>query len=288
MCIEHISPTDPVNKYSTCSFFVCLLSRPWSRSTSSSESGAEAAKREKRRGHAQQAAALRQKLSVLLCQSLLPPSPATASATGSSTSVSTAAPKDARQSAKELRKKMAVLGMIHGPQAGIAGGGEPLVSTAAGNEWRAGTPEDRTAAQTRWLDGSAGHLFGGTWSGGVRTGASCDSTSLEVRAQVEAAKQEGNGAAVAVGSGDRGVASGKGRRNEGLVATAALAKWKPNPDTPDPEKWGGRWGKPCGHNEVCLDNIEILAVAFGHSFVGEQNGEAALLAHDRNHLGTEL
>lgn len=150
---------------------------------------------------------------------------------------------------------MAVLGMIHGSQAGIAGDCGPSFPAAAGKERGTAAPEDRAAAQTRWLDCSAGHLFGGSWGGGVRTGASCDSASLEVRAQVEAAKQPKKGTAapvVTAGSGGSGGgASGKEGRKGELTATAALAKWKPNPDTPDPEKWGGRWGKPCGHNEVC-------------------------------------
>lgn len=180
---------------------------------------------------------------------------------------------------------MAVLGMIHGPQAGVADIGGPSVSASTGNKRGAGAPEDRTVAQTRWLDGSAGHLFGGTWSGGVRTGASCDSASLELRAQIEAAKQTGRGAAVAVaaGSGNGGAANGKGGKRGDLTAAAALAKWKPNPDTPDSEKWGGRWGKPCGHNEVCWENV------LRHMLLGSGTGLRAIgrkmaLAHD--HFGT--
>lgn len=136
---------------------------------------------------------------------------------------------------------MAVLGMIHGPQAGV--GPPPLHAAGKGNKGGAGAPEERAAAQTRWLDGSSGETFGGAWAGSVRKGASCDGASQEVRARVEAAKQAGRGG----GGGAAG--SGKGRGALG-IATAAFAKWNPNPDTPDPEKWGGRWGKPCGHNEV--------------------------------------
>ena len=216
----------------------------------SSDTGAAAAKREKRRAHAQQAAALRQKVSVLLCQPLLTPPPPSATAGGES---GTASPKAAQQSAKELRKKMAVLGMIHGPQAGAAGtplydaagaGGKSKGGLGAGAGAGAGgrgAPEERAAAQTRWLDGSEGAPFGGAWAGSVRRGASCDCTSREVRARVEAAKQAGRG----------GGGGGNGKGGAGSDATtAALAKWNPNPDTPDPERWGGRWGKPCGHNEV--------------------------------------
>lgn len=204
----------------------------------SSDTGAAAAKHEKRRAHAQQAAALRQKVSVLLCQPLL-------SLPSAATSATTAPSKTLQQSAKELRKKMVVLGMIHGSQAGAVR--TPLDSTAgAGGKAKGGAgaeaPEERAAAQTRWLDGYCREPFGGAWAGSVRRGASCDSTSREVRARVEAAKQAGRGGG---GSG----CGGKG--GAGLdAATAALAKWNPNPDTPDPERWGGRWGKPCGHNEV--------------------------------------
>lgn len=122
---------------------------------------------------------------------------------------------------------MALLGMICGPQ-------------GAGARTK-GAPEDRVTAQTRWLDGSAGKLFGGSWDGTVRTGASCDSTSLDLRSRVEAAKRA---AAVHRTSGAAGECGGCGD------VARALAKWNPNPDTPDPERWGGRWGKPCGHNEV--------------------------------------
>lgn len=189
-------------------------------------------KREKKRAHAQQAAALREKLSVLLCQPLLP-STAKPTATNS-TATSVQRPK---QSSKELRKKMALLGMIRGPE------GEARASGVKG-----GAAEDRAAAKTRWLDSSAGILFGGTWDGNTRSGASCDSASLDLRLKVEAAKQAAaaGGCSSIVTSAD---GSGQKREND-VMATKALAKWKPNPDTPDPERWGGRWGKPCGHNEV--------------------------------------
>eukprot|EP00903_Cladosiphon_okamuranus_P009531 g9080.t1 len=222
----------------------------WDGDAGQSDTGAAAAKREKRRAHAQQAAALRQKVSVLLCQPLLP-QPSSAA-----TSTTTASSKTAvQQSSKELRKKMAVLGMIHGPQGGAAG--TPLDDAAgAGGKDKggagAGAPEERAAAQTRWLDGCNGEVFGGAWAGSVRRGASCDCTSREVRARVEAAKRAGRG-----GGGSGG---GGGKGGAGLDATtAALAKWNPNPDTPDPERWGGRWGKPCGHNEVVLQHLRPFA-----------------------------
>lgn len=139
-----------------------------------------------------------------------------------------------QQNGKDLRKKMLVLGMIRGAQAVEGGTG--------------GAPEDRAAAQTRWLDGSAGKLFGGSWNGSVRTGASCDSTSLDVRSRVAAAK-----------SAAAGRPSGGKEKRSGDVSLE-LAKWNPNPDTPDPDKWGGRWGKPCGHNEVGFGMGRLVAI----------------------------
>ena len=107
-----------------------------------------------------------------------------------------------------------------------------------------GALEDRAAAQTRWLDGVAGKLFGGSWDGSVRTGASCDSASLDVRSRVAIAKS------AAAGRPRGGESSASGKKKWNGDVSRELAKWNPNPDTPDPEKWGGRWGKPCGHNEV--------------------------------------
>ncbi|CAM9826760.1 unnamed protein product, partial [Ectocarpus fasciculatus] len=222
---------------------------------SSNESGAEATKREKKRAHAQQAVALRQKVSVLLCQLLLPPRPPPSAAPGGSGSAAAfpPSPKNAHQSAKELRKKMAILGMIHGPTQHQAADSGPsaaaAAAAAAAGGRRTGPAEDRAAAQTRWLDGASGKLFGGSWGGSVRTGASCDTASLELRARVQDAKGGGAGGRGAGGEDVEG----------GGVATVALAKWKPNPDTPDPEKWGGKWGKPCGHNEVVLQHLRPFA-----------------------------
>lgn len=195
----------------------------------------------------------------MLCQPLLPPRPPLSAALGGSGSAAAfppRSPKNAHQSAKELRKKMAVLGMIHGPPQHQAAVGGPLAgagAAAAAGGRRAGAAEDRAAAQTRWLDGATGKLFGGGWDGSVRTGASCDTASLELRARVEDAKKGEAG-----GRGD----DGDGKAGGG-VATVPLAKWKPNPDTPDPEKWGGKWGKPCGHNEVRGDDVDVGGVVCG-------------------------
>lgn len=224
-------------------------------------SEADGAKAEKRRAHAQQAAALRQKMAVLLCQPLLPPpAPATAASPTGSSTTTPPLPQNAPQSAKEIRKKMTVLGMISGPQqqAGtVTGTGGPSAGNASGKGVGVGARGvvDRTAAQTRWLDDSPGQAFGGGWDGRVRTGASCDSASLEVRSRVDAAKQAGSAAAGS--GGGSGAASGNGGSN-GDPTAGAFAEWNPNPDTPDPERWGGRWGKPCGHNEVRRDDAETV------------------------------
>lgn len=164
---------------------------------------------EKPHTNTQQMAALKEKLRVLLCQQLLPKTdPDTASSTSNSKKISQ----------KELRKKMSVLGMVF-DSPGVRG-----------------SAEDRTVAQTRWLDGADGKAFGGNWGGAVRMGASCDDASLDLRAKMEAAK--------------KGPAGGSGEHCGGAEVATALAKWKPNPSTADDDRWGGRWGKPCGHNEV--------------------------------------
>lgn len=239
-------------------------------STSSSKSGEEGAKAEKRRAHAQQVTALRQKMAVLLCQPLLP-TPTPTPQTGSCTTTPPVQPKNSHQSAKELRKKMTILGMIFAPQQPAGAGGAS--AGGAPRQGSGGASEDRTAAQTRWLDDSPGERFGGSWDGRVRTGASCDSASLEIRTRVEAAKKSGSAASAAVGINGRGSVSGQAGSKGSLTAAAAteaFTKWNPNPDTPDPERWGGRWGKPCGHNEVRLGDAEKISVLLpGRSRRGE-------------------
>lgn len=178
-------------------------------------------KREKRRAQAQQVTALREKLRVLICQPLLLESVPAGGNVGTSKAENT------RQSSKEVRKKLALMGMISDQV--------PRVTAK-------GASEGRCTAQTRWLDGSDGKAFGGEWEGAVRKGARADSASLEMRLKVDAAKK------VAVEGAAR--RKGKGREDGIGDNTTALARWNPNPDTPDAERWGGRWGKPCGHNEV--------------------------------------
>lgn len=168
---------------------------------------------EKPHANLQQLAALKEKLRVLLCQQLLPE---TDPMVRGDTTSSTLNSKQISQ--KELRKKMSVLGMICGSK-GVRGSGE-----------------DRAVAQTRWLDGADGRAFGGSWGGAVRLGASCDDASLDLRTKMEAAKM--------------GPAGGSEEHCGGAKVATALANWKPNPNAPDDDRWGGRWGKPCGHNEV--------------------------------------
>eukprot|EP00638_Chattonella_subsalsa_P021738 CAMPEP_0117859072 /NCGR_PEP_ID=MMETSP0950-20121206/2900_1 /TAXON_ID=44440 /ORGANISM="Chattonella subsalsa, Strain CCMP2191" /LENGTH=637 /DNA_ID=CAMNT_0005708845 /DNA_START=97 /DNA_END=2010 /DNA_ORIENTATION=- len=113
--------------------------------------------------------------------------------------------------------------------------------------------DDRMAAQTRWLDGAKGSDWGGSWEGVLRCGASCDKTSLEVRrlheeylirqAQLQAANQKNP-------AGVKKVKLSKKERKKFVTAG-----WNPNPNCADLEKWGGRWGKPCGHNEVVMHQL---------------------------------
>jgi hypothetical protein len=77
---------------------------------------------------------------------------------------------------------------------------------------------ERVAARTCWLDGKKGTDYGAPWEV-ERLGASTDEFSLQLRAEVEGGK---------------------------------WSQWKPNPDASDLDKWGGKYGKPAGHNEVAM------------------------------------
>lgn len=189
----------------------------WDRSED--RGGPDTSRSDKARAQVQRAAALRERLRVLLCQPLVSrPTPAAVAEDGSGP----AGPRtNHRQSAKELRKKMLVLGMIPAVQ-------EPQTDAK-------GRAEERCRARSGWLDGSIGERFGGDWQGNIRMGASCDGASLAVRSQLEAAKLSPG--------------KPKGSRYSGKNALA-LRSWNPRPDAPDDERWGGTWGKPCGHNEV--------------------------------------
>lgn len=215
-------------------------------------------KRERRRAQAQQATALREKLKVLMCQPLFSNSrPATAFAPSSIA----ASIQQPQQSSKEVRKKMTLLGMITG---GVRDESSAAINTNTNTtvnmSAKGAAAEDRSTAQTRWLDGSSGRSFGGEWEGAVRNGASIDAASLEIRSRLEAAKSR---AAASRTSSNRkltkknqsdvdGISGPVREGNGGMPAALMLDTWKPNPDTPDVERWGGRWGKPCGHNEVMI------------------------------------
>lgn len=110
--------------------------------------------------------------------------------------------------ARHRKEKLEALGLV---TAGAA------VGTAAADE--------RTAAQTRWMDGALGARFGGDWDGAVRHGASRDAASLRVRERVAS------------------------------KSTGFLAQWRPNAEPADADKWGGAFGKACGHNEVVLQAL---------------------------------
>lgn len=189
----------------------------------------------------------------------------------SSTTASNRQPQQQpQQSSKEVRKKMTLLGMItggvqHHPSSGINGNTNTNAKTAI----KGAAAEDRSTALTRWLDGSTGRAFGGEWEGAVRNGASTDAASLEIRSRLEAAKSRVAASGTAcnrkrtkkqqseVDGVDGQIEEGNDSGDGEAPAALMLDAWKPNPDTPDVERWGGRWGKPCGHNEV------ILGVLFG-------------------------
>lgn len=84
---------------------------------------------------------------------------------------------------------------------------------------------ERTSAQTQWLDQAAGISYGGTWDGAIRHGASCDAASLAFREQFASS------------------------------ALQSAQQWQPNREPSDIEKWGGAYGKACGHNEVVMHRL---------------------------------
>jgi hypothetical protein len=90
--------------------------------------------------------------------------------------------------------------------------------------------EERTSAQTQWMDGASAARFGGSWAGAVRHGASKDETSLQLRRQLCSCLET--------------KASGH-----------FLGHWRPNKQPSDPDAWGGAYGKVCGHNEVVLQAL---------------------------------
>eukprot|EP00644_Phytophthora_capsici_P015342 jgi/Phyca11/534488/estExt2_fgenesh1_pg.C_PHYCAscaffold_240048 len=108
---------------------------------------------------------------------------------GLKTSNSSGAAQEA--DSQHRREKLEVLGLV-------------TVNAAVGTVMT----DERTAAQTQWMDLAEGRAHGGQWEGAVRHGASKDSTSLL--------------------------------------------------EPVDADKWGGAFGKVCGHNEVVMNELRAF------------------------------
>ncbi|KAG6969507.1 hypothetical protein JG688_00005287 [Phytophthora aleatoria] len=151
--------------------------------------------------------ALTEKLYVVLTRKL----PGTEA---NSTNVATGG--DQETDGQHRREKLEVLGLV-------------TVNAAVGTA----LTDERTSAQTQWMDFAEGRAHGGQWEGAVRHGASKDATSLVVRKKLCAAR--GN-----------------------AKNTSFLSKWAPNKEPVDTEKWGGAFGKVCGHNEVVMNELRAF------------------------------
>ncbi|KAG2521015.1 hypothetical protein JM18_004916 [Phytophthora kernoviae] len=93
--------------------------------------------------------------------------------------------------------------------------------------------DERTSAQTQWMDAAEGKFYGGQWEGAVRHGASKDETSLELRKKLCAVQDQ-------------------------TKKIGFLSKWFPNKEPVDTAKWGGAFGKACGHNEVVMHSLRAF------------------------------
>ncbi|EGZ04631.1 hypothetical protein PHYSODRAFT_260569 [Phytophthora sojae] len=124
-----------------------------------------------------------------------------------------AASSEQETDSQHRREKLEVLGLV-------------TVNAAVGTAMT----DERTSAQTRWMDFAEGRAHGGQWEGAVRHGASKDATSLAVREKLCAAR---------------------GRAKDDTF----LSKWAPNKEPVDADKWGGAFGKVCGHNEVVMNTL---------------------------------
>ncbi|KAK1940579.1 hypothetical protein P3T76_008030 [Phytophthora citrophthora] len=113
------------------------------------------------------------------------------------------------------REKLEVLGLV-------------TVNAAVGTAMT----DERTSAQTQWMDLAEGRVHGGQWEGAVRHGASKDSTSLLVRKKYCASRKSND--------------------------ASFLSKWTPNKEPVDADKWGGAFGKVCGHNEVVMNELRAF------------------------------
>ena len=244
---------------------------------------------------ASQVCTLKNKLAVLMANTITASAPSTVPVAPSVVTGGTANPSAPRnkhsqhpslpapvtESVKVRRFKMQLLGML-------AEGGGAFTSSGG-----------RALAATRWLDGTSGQLLGAPWKGEVRTGASVDSASLAVRTCVEAgraivehcmaAKRRRLSTSQPKRKKQRldGVKNDLGKDCSGLRPPswdfppwtpddewACLPRsvvkqlsrcnitatgWRPNPHCKDSDDWGGAYGKCCGHNEVVMHYIRPFA-----------------------------
>lgn len=92
--------------------------------------------------------------------------------------------------------------------------------------------DERTSAQTRWMDAALGSQHGGEWQGDVRHGASKDAASLALRRRFCSCQTA-----------------------KATPETKHWKQWNPNKLPLDTDKWGGEYGKVCGHNEVVMHSL---------------------------------
>ncbi|KAL0585173.1 hypothetical protein ABG067_005069 [Albugo candida] len=104
---------------------------------------------------------------------------------------------------------------------------EPVDAAKWGGEYGKVCGHNEIAA-TQWLDGRPGTEFGGDWSGPIRHGATKCHISLRIRERLRNAKAWKN---------------------------HWLSEWCPNHEPVDAAKWGGEYGKVCGHNEIVLHDL---------------------------------
>ncbi|KAG6596099.1 uncharacterized protein IUM83_18651 [Phytophthora cinnamomi] len=130
-----------------------------------------------------------------------------------SSNSNTSAGREQETDSQHRREKLKVLGLV-------------TVNAAVGTAMT----DERTSAQTRWMDFAEGRAHGGQWDGAVRHGASKDAASLALREKLC-------------------VARGKAKDS------TFLSKWAPNKEPADAAKWGGAYGKVCGHNEVVMNAL---------------------------------
>lgn len=178
-------------------------------------------------------------------------------------------------SAGEVKAKMDLLGML----------GEAHSAKESSGQ--------RVAAATAWIDGAAGESMGNCWRGRIRRGAAPDLVSRAVRrlhatsiAAAAARITAGNSLRQAGGrffppaglEGDPLAAAFSGRCPQFADASLGPTRgWWPNPEPSEggdeaeafngsglrgrdgEAGWGGRWGKPCAHNEVVMHVLRPFA-----------------------------